>query len=59
MGRPMTNRPIPMGHPSRAVMRMAEPDIREASRRSRRASAPETAGMTEAVMAAIREMGRL
>ena len=48
-----------MGKASRAVIRRAEPVILAAPRRSRRARAAETAAMTEAVMAAIRERGRL
>ena len=59
MGVPITNSPTPMGKASSAVMRRAEPVIFPAPRRSRRASAPDTAGITEAVMAAIREVGRL
>ena len=59
MGVPSTNRPTPMGKDSRAVMRRAEPVIRAAPLRSRRARAADTAGMTEAVMAAMREVGRL
>ena len=55
----MTNRPTPMGKASRAVMRRAEPDTRAAPRRSCLASAPDTAGITDAVIAAIREVGRL
>ena len=59
MGSPMTNRPTPMGKDSRAAMRRAEPDTRLAPRRSRRARAPDTAGITEAVRAAMRAVGRL
>ena len=59
MGVPSTNSPIPMGKAARAEMRRAEPATRAAPLRSRRASAPETAGITAAVTAVIREVGRL
>lgn len=59
MGVPSTKSPTPIGKASRAVIRRAEPVILAAPRRSRRARAAETAAMTEAVMAAIRERGRL
>ena len=59
MGLPSTYRPTAMGQATSAVILRAEPVILPAPRRSRRASAPDTAGITAAVTAAIREVGRL
>ena len=59
MGLPSTYRPTAMGQATSAVILGAEPVILPAPRRSRRASAPDTAGITAAVTAAIKGGGQV